>query len=158
MQEIESKRKLRASEGAHFFFTLIFLTASGLLQLRYTYESCFLNLRLLADLVFYGLVIWATYLLISIVPRYKNPAIKIFFNFLDLVFGIYLFVLFIFANTLYFSTGYETCFVKAPVLTFFTELFLIVTWVLFAVLGLAIIAFIFRRFSKSSSGDYEENQ
>lgn len=33
MLEIEAKRKLRASEGAHFFYTLIFLIATGLLKL-----------------------------------------------------------------------------------------------------------------------------
>lgn len=32
MQEIEAKRKLKASEGAHFFYALIFLVASGIIE------------------------------------------------------------------------------------------------------------------------------
>ena len=71
MQEIESKRKLRASEGAHFFFTLIFLSASGIIKLGHPEKNCLnLDLNLLIDLVFYGLILWGTYLAISIVPRY----------------------------------------------------------------------------------------
>lgn len=32
MQEIEAKKKLKASEGAHFFYTLIFLSMAGILE------------------------------------------------------------------------------------------------------------------------------
>ena len=70
-------------------------------------ESCSVDLQLLISLIFYGLVIWATYLIVSIIPRYKNPAIKLFFNFLDIIFGIYLLGLFIFANFLYFDKSYD---------------------------------------------------
>ncbi len=37
MLDIEAKTKLRASEGAHFFFTLIFLVATGRVCLFYYY-------------------------------------------------------------------------------------------------------------------------
>jgi hypothetical protein len=157
MQEIESKRKLRASEGAHFFFTLIFLSASGIIKLSKEQRKCHnIDLSLLVDLTFYGLIIWATYLLISIVPRYKNPAIKIFFNFLDLCFGVYLFVLFVFANKLYFSTGFAQCYTEAPVQAFFTELFLYVTYVLFIVVALALVTFVSRRFLRNQPEEAEE--
>jgi len=102
MQEIEGKKKLRASEGAHFFFTLIFLTGSSIIEFGHEKEKCDRNLPLLIDLIFYGLIIWATYLMIAIVPRYKNFVIKVFFNFLDFCFGAYIFGLFIYANILYF--------------------------------------------------------
>ncbi len=35
MLEIEAKRKLRSNEGAHFFFTLIFLVATGVIERKY---------------------------------------------------------------------------------------------------------------------------
>lgn len=54
MIEIEAKTRLRAGEGAHFFFTLIFLVATGLIEREYTSESCEVNLRLLVDLLFYS--------------------------------------------------------------------------------------------------------
>ena len=107
-------------------------------------------------MTFYGLIIWGTYLLISIVPRYKNPAIKIFFNFLDLCFGVYLFVLFIYANKLYFNQGFAKCYTDAPVSAFFTELFLYVTYVLFVVLALALITFVFRKFLRNQPEENEE--
>lgn len=55
MIEIEAKTKLKSSEGAHFFFTLIFLSASGLIERQYSEESCKdVNLVLLVDLIFYS--------------------------------------------------------------------------------------------------------
>lgn len=35
MQEIEAKKKLKASEGAHFFYSLIFLSGSGIIEYDY---------------------------------------------------------------------------------------------------------------------------
>ena len=104
--------------------------------------------------MFYGLIIWGTYILITIIPRYKNPAIKIFFNFLDLCFGFYLLGLFIYANYLYFHEKND-CEKNAPVYAFFTELFLIVNYIIFAIIILALFTFLFRRFSKAGP-DYEE--
>jgi hypothetical protein len=75
MQEIEAKRKLKASEGAHFFYSLIFLAASGLIENNYLTQTCSQNLPLLVHLVFYGLIIWGTYILITIVPRYNTTLI-----------------------------------------------------------------------------------
>ena len=156
MQEIEAKRKLRASEGAHFFYTLIFLVATGLIQADYDKSSCSVDLSVLVDLVFYGLTIWATYLLITIIPRYKNPAIKIFFNFLDLLFGIYVFGVFVYSNVLYFDDNND-CEAKAPVLAYFVEVFLIVNYVIFVILGLSVVTWIFRKLSKQNPDDeYDE--
>ena len=156
MQEIEAKRKLRASEGAHFFFTLIFLSASAIILSSYKGQKCGVNMALLANMVFYGLTIWGTYLLITMIPRYKNPAIKIFFNFLDVCFGVYLFALFLLANILFFSKDND-CKDNAPVLNYFTQLFLVVTYFIFLILLVSLVTNILKRFNKSSV-EYEENQ
>ena len=158
MQEIESKRKLRASEGAHFFFTLIFLSASGIIKFGHPEKNCLnLDLNLLIDLVFYGLILWGTYLAISIVPRYKNPAIKIFFNFLDLCFAIYLFVLFVFANKLYYAKDYNKCTATVPLSAYFTELFLIVTFAIFILLALALLSYLFKRIARKGIIEEEDD-
>ena len=154
MQEIEAKRKLRASEGAHFFYTLIFLVATGLIQIKYNDSQCGVDFNLIINLFFYGLVIWATYILITILPRYKNPAIKIFFNFLDICFGIYVLGLYIYALVLYFSDAND-CDVKAPIYAFFINIFLIVNTVVFSVLCMALLSFLLRRWSKAQH-DYED--
>ena len=156
MQAIEAKRKLRASEGAHFFFTLIFLAASAIIISKHSKLTCGVNMHLLVNMVFYGLTIWGTYLLITMIPRYKNPAIKIFFNFLDVCFGIYLFALFIFANVLYFSSKND-CHQKATVLDYFTQLFLFVTYFIFIILAISLVTNLLKRFN-TSSVEYEENQ
>lgn len=143
MQEIEAKRKLRASEGAHFFFTLSFLSGAALIKLNDSIPSCgTANLSFLIDILFYGLVIWATYLLITIIPRYKSPSIKLFFNFLDLIFGLFLIITFIYANRLYYSEGFKTCLTTAPVQAYFTELFLTVTTVIFSILVLSGVTWV----------------
>ena len=115
-----------------------------------------MDINLLIDLIFYGLIIWGTYLLISIVPRYKNPAIKIFFNFLDLCFGVYLFVLFIFANNLYFDKDFTKCYHESPVSAYFTELFLYVTYVIFIILGLAVVTYLFKSILKCPASEEDE--
>ena len=155
MQEIEAKRKLRASEGAHFFYTLIFLVSSGLIQMKYSNLQCGVDYNLIINLFFYGLVIWATYILITILPRYKNTAIKTFFNFLDITFGVYVLGLYMYALVLFFSPDND-CEAKAPILAFFINVFLIVNSVVFAVLLLALVSFLLRRWSKAKF-DYEDN-
>lgn len=54
MEEIEAKKKLRASEGAHIILTVIFLGATGIIEKNYSHEHCGENLPLLVDLLFYG--------------------------------------------------------------------------------------------------------
>jgi len=40
MWEIEAKRKLKASEGAHFFYSLIFLSATTIIENNYIDQTC----------------------------------------------------------------------------------------------------------------------
>lgn len=154
MQEIEAKRKLRASEGAHFFYTLIFLVSSGMIQIKYNQYNCSVDYNLIINLFFYGLVIWATYILITILPRYKNPAIKIFFNFLDICFGLYVLALYIYALVLYFSENND-CETAAPIYAFFINVFLLVNTVVFAILLCSLLSYGLRRWSKAQH-DYED--
>jgi hypothetical protein len=148
MQDIEAKTKLKASEGAHLIFTLIFLTGSSVILRKYSHEKCNQDFVLINDLIFYGLVIWSTYLIVTLVPQCKNPAIKIYFNFLDIVFGLYLFAIFLYGNILYFRPN--DCSSHAPTLSFFIELFLIVTWVIFIIIALAGVGYLFRLLSKKA--------
>ena len=76
MFEIEAKRKLRASEGAHFFFTLIFFVISIVIELNYKHESCSVNLFYLIDFVFYGMIIWSVFLILTLIPKCKNKMFK----------------------------------------------------------------------------------
>ncbi|CAK59515.1 unnamed protein product (macronuclear) [Paramecium tetraurelia] len=146
MQEIEAKKQLKASEGAHFFYTLIFLSASGIIETQFIDQKCNQNLALFIHLVFYGLIIWGTYILITLIPRYKNPAINLFFNFLDICFAIYITFLLIYGYRLYSSQN--DCAVEAPVLYLFLEVFMLVNGIIFIILGLAFISYILKRFSK----------
>ena len=95
--------------------------------------------------------------MITIIPRYKNPAIKIFFNFLDLLFGVYVFGVFVYSNVLYFDEKND-CETKAPVLSYFVEMFLIVNYVVFVILGLSVVTWIFRKLSKQDmdSEEYDD--
>ncbi|CAD8091822.1 unnamed protein product [Paramecium primaurelia] len=147
MQEIEAKKQLKASEGAHFFYTLIFLSASGIIETQFIEQKCNQNLQLFVHLVFYGLIIWGTYILITLIPRYKNAAINLFFNFLDICFGIYIGLLLFYGGRMYMASN--DCKSEAPVLYFFLETFLLVNGIIFAILFLAFVSYILKRFSKS---------
>ncbi|CAD8179583.1 unnamed protein product [Paramecium pentaurelia] len=155
MQEIEAKKQLKASEGAHFFYTLIFLSASGIIETQFIEQKCNQNLQLFVHLVFYGLIIWGTYILITLIPRYKNAAINLFFNFLDICFGIYILLLLFYGGRIYQSPN--DCQTEAPVLFFFLETFLLVNGIVFIILFLAFVSYILKRFSKSSQV-YDENK
>ena len=107
------------------------------------------------DYLFYGLIVWTTYLLVTMIPRYKNPAIKIFFNFLDIIFVLYLAGMFGYGNYLWFGDDAANS-NNGSVCSFFTELFLIVTYIIFGVLALAMVTFIFRKLSSGGNDDNDE--
>ncbi|CAD8097369.1 unnamed protein product [Paramecium sonneborni] len=155
MQEIEAKKQLKASEGAHFFYTLIFLSASGIIETKFIEQKCNQNLQLFVHLVFYGLIIWGTYILITLIPRYKNAAINLFFNFLDICFGIYLLLLLLYGGRMYYAPN--DCQMEAPVLFFFLEIFLLVNGIIYAILFLAFVSYLLKRFSKSQQVFDEKN-
>lgn len=156
MIEIEAKTKLKSSEGAHFFFTLIFLVGSWLIEQQESDEKCNANLPLLVDFIFYSQIIKATYQLITLVPRYKNRDIILFFDFLDIAYYVFLFALFVYANVLYFSSDFASCLETAPVHAYFTQLFLVVTYAIFIVILLSAFTYLFRIITKTSAYEHEQ--
>ena len=76
---------------------------------------------------------------------------------MDLCFLVYLFVLFVFANKLYCANNYTKCKATAPLSAYFTELFLVVTYAIFILLALALLAYVFRRISRKGLVEEEED-
>ena len=76
---------------------------------------------------------------------------------MDFCFLLYLFVLFIFANKLYCARDYTKCKATAPLSSYFTELFLVVTYTIFILLALALLAYVFRRISRKGLEEEEED-
>ena len=151
MIEIDAKTKLKSSEGANFFFTLITLVATGVIQRQYIEtETCDVNLALFVQMLFFTQVIKITYSLITLVPRYKNQDIVLFFKVLDLVYYLALLGLFIYANVLYFSEGFSACATTAPILTYFTEFFVLIGYILVSVVVLIGLAYLIQIASHSS--------
>jgi hypothetical protein len=133
---------------------LIFLVSSGVVKTGFAQEvgRASVKYELLVDLVFYGLLIWGTYLLVSIVPRCKNTSVLVFFKLMDLLFIVYLFVLFIVANKLYGAKAAHDV-VVAPVHTFFTLVFLIVNYVIFVILALSLLTSLLKNASSKRPQD-----
>src|SRR4051812_40089499 len=98
MQEVESKRKLTPADGAHIFYTAIFLSASYIVKAKHM-SQCSVDLELFNDLLFYGLLLWATFLIITLVPRYKNEGLRTFFNLIDILYGVFHIGLVIYAGS-----------------------------------------------------------
>ena len=76
---------------------------------------------------------------------------------MDLCFLVYLFVLFVFANKLYSANDYTKCKAAAPLSSYFTELFLVVTYAIFILLALALLAYVFKRLAKKGLTEEEDD-
>ena len=146
MQEVEAKRKLTPADGAHVFFTLIFLVGSYLVKTHYPTE-CSASLDVGLDVLFYGLLLWMTYLLITLVPRYKNQGLRFFFNLLDLIYAFFHLSLFLF-NTIELSDSDNDCGEKAPELQFFMLLYVVVIGITLSIVFLGFLIWVIKRCSK----------
>ena len=76
---------------------------------------------------------------------------------MDLCFLVYLFVLFVFANKLYCANNYTKCKATAPLSAYFTELFLVVTYAIFILLALALLAYVLKRVARKGLVEEEED-
>ncbi|CAD8095383.1 unnamed protein product [Paramecium sonneborni] len=125
MQEIEAQKQQKASEGAHFFYKLIFISASGIIETQFIEQNVirifdYLYIQYSMDEYFWEL----TYLLLQFLVIKKQCCYyNLFFNFLDICFGIYLILLLFYGGKMYFTP--KDCLMEAPIL-FFLETFLLV--------------------------------
>ena len=85
MIEIEPKRKFKSSEGTHFYYSLIFVAAAALIKFKYKQADCN-GLKNIVELVFFTQLIWGTYQFLTMIPKYKVPAMKIFVLFLKVLY------------------------------------------------------------------------
>lgn len=146
MQEVEAKRKLTPADGAHVFFTLIFLVGAYLVKTQYTNE-CSTSLDVGLDVLFYGLLLWMTYLLITLVPRYKNQGLRFFFNLLDLIYAFFHLSLFIW-SIIELSDADSDCTTKAPQLQFFMLLYVVVIGITLSIVLLGFFIWVIKRCAK----------
>mmetsp|Transcript_11434 Transcript_11434/g.13107 ORF Transcript_11434/g.13107 Transcript_11434/m.13107 type:complete len:158 (+) Transcript_11434:25-498(+) len=143
MQEVEAKRKLTPADGAHVFSTLIFLVGAYLVKTNYN-TDCGADLAVGLDVIFYGLLLWMTYLLITLVPRYKNQGLRFFFNLLDLLYALFHLSMFIY-NVVELSSEENDCAQKAPQLQFYILLYTVVIGMTLSVVFLGFIIWVVKR-------------
>jgi carbon starvation protein CstA len=92
--DVEPRRKFRASDAAHFVLTGILLLCSGHLLLagpsceKYDTWNTFL---------FFGLLIWMVYLLLTLVVQFTNKVTRIFLSYLDYIFLAFMIVMAVWA-------------------------------------------------------------
>mmetsp|Transcript_22216 Transcript_22216/g.25727 ORF Transcript_22216/g.25727 Transcript_22216/m.25727 type:complete len:158 (+) Transcript_22216:45-518(+) len=154
MQEVEAKRKLTPADGAHVFFTLIFLSGSYLVKTRYQ-TDCSANLEVGLDVLFYGLLLWMTYLLITLVPRYKNQGLRFFFNLLDLIYAGFHLSLFIY-DCVQLGDADSDCRTKAPELEFFTLLYVVIIGLTLSVVFLGFLIWVAKRCTKPNDLSFHQ--
>ena len=143
MQEVEAKRKLTPADGAHVFSTLIFLVGAYLVKTQYNTE-CSASLNVGLDVLFYGLLLWMTYLLVTLVPRYKNQGLRFFFNLLDLFYALFHLSLFLF-NAIELGDSENDCREKAPELQFFMLLYVVVIGITLSIVFLGFLIWVTKR-------------
>ena len=137
LNEVQSKRKLQAPETAHFFFNILFLIFTGVIQYGYSEQKCNVDFQGLIQILFYGFAVWTTYIIITILPKYKTKSLRFLFTFFDVVFALFSFTMFIYANILYFNNA-NNCRAAAPVLNFFIEMFLWFGYILFGIIIISL--------------------
>ena len=150
MQEIQAKRKLHSADGAHIFFTLIFLAGSYMALNSSTNTTCNVNLQVVIEALFYGQLIWMTYLIITLFPRYKNESLRLIFNLLDMLYGCYHLALVIYASIQFFHKKND-CTTAAPALNFLTELYIYVMIFTFSIILLSFIFWLIRKITRSKT-------
>jgi len=150
MQEVEAKRKLTPADGAHVFYTATFLVGSYIVKSNYATDCGKADLGLFVDFLFYGLLIWATFLVVSLIPRYKNENLRLFFNLLDLVYGLFHVALVIYTAVLFNSKDASDCSRLAPQAHLLANVYIIITGFTAAVVILGFSLWVFRRFVKPS--------
>ena len=83
---IDKRKRLRPADGAHFFFTIIFLVGTIIIKDEFI-RSCN-GEDIFIETLFYVLVIWMTYLIVTLIPRYTNPGFHLFFEILDIIYSV----------------------------------------------------------------------
>ena len=156
MQEVEAKRKLTPADGAHIFYTAIFLTGAAIVKLNYNTDcgSDKINLGLFVDFLFYGLLLWATFLIISLLPRYKNENLRTFLNLMDLLYGFYHIALVIYTAINFYSDKAKDCPADAPQTHFLAELYIYITGTTAIIITVGFTLWIFRKFFKHSNAGF----
>ena len=148
MQEAEPKRKMTPTDGAHIFFTLIFLAGSYMALHSSSNTVCSVNLQLVIEALFYGQLIWMIYLIITLIPRYKNERLRIIFYIIDLLYGCYHLTLLIYASTQFFNKK-NNCGIAAPALNFLCELYIYVMIITFSIIFLISIYLLIMRITRT---------
>ena len=150
MLEIEAKRKINSVDGAHIFFTLIFLAASYMALYSSSNTVCNVNLQIVIEALFYGQLIWMTNLIITLLTRYKNKTFRLIFNLLDLLYGCYHLALFIYASIQFFNKKND-CATVAPALNFLTQLYIYVMVFTFSIIFLSFIFWSIKKITRSQT-------
>lgn len=152
MQEVEAKRKLTPADGAHIFYTGIFLVGSYLVKSsdEPVCADQSVHLDVFIDTLFYGLLIWATFTIISLIPRYKNENLRLFFNLLDLMYGLFHIALVIFGATIFYNDKAAVCAQIASQAWFLLQLYLLVTGVTAIIVIVGFGMWVFRKYFRPS--------
>ena len=146
MLQSESKRRLTPADGAHIFFTMIFLIGTYLLKNKYNIV-CGVNFKDWLDILYYGLMVWMIFLMITLISRFKNQGLRILFNLLDLLYALFHLALAISASVLYFGSK-NNCSSYAPELQFFVGLYIFVIYFTFAIISIGLLFLLVKKYAK----------
>lgn len=103
-------------------------------------------MALFLDLLFYGMLLWATFLIITLVPRYKNDGLRLFFNLLDVLYGLFHLGLVLFTASQYFASESNDCKEAAPQLFFLAGLYVYVTGVTAGIVAIGTAVWFVKKF------------
>ena len=79
--DLQDRERLRAPDAIQTLITLFLFFSTLLLKLKYT--SCSWDWQLWIELQFYGSLVWLTYLLITLVGKFKSRNLRYYMKYLD---------------------------------------------------------------------------
>jgi hypothetical protein len=106
--DIENRRGLRAPDTTQVILSLY--TFLGTLLIKLFHLNCGgWKWGLWIDFVFFGSLVWLTYLLISLVGKYKNANLQSYFNLLDYFFFAFHLAMWIWLVVIFAKNEYLGC-------------------------------------------------
>ncbi|CAD8187219.1 unnamed protein product [Paramecium octaurelia] len=139
---VEFGEESKKQERGHFFYPLIILCATSILEAQYIDQECDLDLALFTHLVFYGNIVMTVYTLVSFLPRGENLILNLVFAILGICCSLYMFSLLIYGFTLFLSDN--DCVNEAPVLYFFLQFYVLANGITFIIVVVVIIGVILK--------------
>jgi hypothetical protein len=105
LHDVEPRRKFRSADAAHIIFTYITIVCSAIL---YWKNNDCVDYKFWNSWIFFGCLVWMTYLVMTLVVKFRNRGVRAFLDYLDYLYLVFHLAMQVWANYLYWSKNSHT--------------------------------------------------